>query len=51
MTARVCVCPRYKAPEMQLNKQYKYSVDWWNIGILLYFFMFGEHPFASAVRH
>jgi len=35
----------FKAPEMLTGKEYGYSIDWWNYGIILYVMMTGQHPF------
>jgi len=35
----------FKAPEMLTGKEYGFSIDWWNFGIVLYVMMTGYHPF------
>ncbi|KAI8925428.1 kinase-like domain-containing protein [Entophlyctis helioformis] len=37
----------YMAPEMFLGKPYKYHVDWWALGILLYELTYGKRPFRG----
>lgn len=35
----------FKAPEMLTGQKYKFSVDWWNYGILVFVLLTGKHPF------
>jgi len=35
----------FKAPEMLTGKEYGFSIDWWNFGVILYIMMTGSHPF------
>ncbi|KAF5353625.1 hypothetical protein D9757_012455 [Collybiopsis confluens] len=38
----------YRAPEVLLRWQYDSSVDVWGLGCLMYFMVFGKHPFSLA---
>jgi serine/threonine protein kinase len=38
----------YKAPEMLMGEQYTGSVDWWNLGVLVYQILSGNHPMSSG---
>ncbi|EHB16372.1 Protein kinase C iota type [Heterocephalus glaber] len=33
------------APELIRREDYSFSVDWWNLGVLMYQMMMGESPF------
>jgi len=35
----------FKAPEMLTGREYGFSIDWWNFGVILYIMMTGSHPF------
>ncbi|RKP18588.1 serine/threonine protein kinase 15, partial [Rozella allomycis CSF55] len=37
--------PEYLAPEMLLGSGYDESVDWWDVGIILYEILVGNNPF------
>uniref|UniRef100_A0A803JHU3 Protein kinase domain-containing protein n=1 Tax=Xenopus tropicalis TaxID=8364 RepID=A0A803JHU3_XENTR len=39
--------PLYIAPEMQEEKPYNASVDWWALGVILYQMAFSAHPFNT----
>ncbi|XP_076829561.1 protein kinase C delta type-like isoform X2 [Brachyhypopomus gauderio] len=41
----MCGTPDYIAPEILLEQQYSFSVDWWSFGVLLYGMLTGELPF------
>lgn len=38
----------FKAPEMLKQSPYTYSVDWWNVGLIIYFMHFNKHPFHKT---
>eukprot|EP00808_Paulinella_micropora_P006183 g67976.t1 len=38
----------FKAPEVIRQIPYSFSVDWWNIGVLLYLMLSGKHPYEVA---
>jgi len=35
----------FKAPEMLHGRSYGQELDWWNLGIVMYMFLAGKHPF------
>jgi len=35
----------FKAPEMLHGRTYGQELDWWNLGIVMYMFLAGKHPF------
>ena len=39
--------PDYIAPEVILGQCYGPPVDWWSLGIILFEFLFGVHPFRD----
>mmetsp|Transcript_10771 Transcript_10771/g.14668 ORF Transcript_10771/g.14668 Transcript_10771/m.14668 type:complete len:1045 (+) Transcript_10771:197-3331(+) len=47
-TYTLCGNPEYLAPEMVENKGHTQAVDLWALGILIYYMLSGETPFASA---
>ncbi|GFR75180.1 ribosomal protein S6 kinase, partial [Elysia marginata] len=40
----------YMPPEMVDRKLYGYTVDWWNLGVVLYFMISGQMPFQGNNR-
>ncbi|EHB18299.1 Protein kinase C iota type [Heterocephalus glaber] len=40
-----CGTPNFMAPELIRGEDYSFSVDWWNLGVLLYMMMIRESPF------
>lgn len=38
------------APEILAGKHYGTSVDFWSLGVLIYFMLFGEQPFRSMTK-
>jgi len=40
----------YMAPEMFTKQPYKYSVDWWALGCVLYECSYSMHPFTSEKK-
>ncbi|EHB07025.1 Protein kinase C iota type [Heterocephalus glaber] len=45
MTSSFCGTPNFMAPEMIRGEDYSFSVDWWNLVILMYQMMTGQSPF------
>ena len=48
-TYTLCGTPAYTAPEMITNSGYRFEVDWWAVGILLYEMVTGYTPFAANI--
>ncbi|KAH0787089.1 AGC family protein kinase [Histomonas meleagridis] len=42
--------PDYIAPEIVLNKQHSFGVDWWSLGVLTYEMLIGIPPFHDSVE-
>lgn len=40
-----CGTPNYIAPEILRGDDYRFSVDWWALGVLLYEMLAGHSPF------
>jgi serine/threonine protein kinase len=38
----------YFPPEMILNKRYNLNIDFWNIGIICFYFLFKFFPFGKS---
>ncbi|EHB16593.1 Protein kinase C iota type [Heterocephalus glaber] len=45
MTSTFCGTSNFVAPEIIREEDYSFSVDWWNLGVLMYVMMFRESPF------
>ncbi|OHT09037.1 hypothetical protein TRFO_22194 [Tritrichomonas foetus] len=39
--------PDYIAPEIVLNHEHSFTVDWWSLGVMIYEFFYGTPPFHS----
>ncbi|EHB04654.1 Protein kinase C iota type [Heterocephalus glaber] len=44
-TRTFCGTPNFMAPEIMRGEDYSFSVDWWNLGVLMYEMMIRESPF------
>jgi len=42
---RIVGAKGFKAPEMLHGHKYGQELDWWNLGIVIYMFLAGKHPF------
>ncbi|OHT03202.1 hypothetical protein TRFO_29513 [Tritrichomonas foetus] len=42
--------PDYVAPEIVLNQEHSFTVDWWSLGIMLYEFIMGVPPFHGQTE-
>ncbi|KAH9850553.1 kinase-like domain-containing protein [Lenzites betulinus] len=47
-TPRTTTSPEYQAPEMVLEWEYDYAVDWWSFGLVLFWTLTGTHPFTHV---
>ncbi|EHB17949.1 Protein kinase C iota type [Heterocephalus glaber] len=45
MTHTFCGTPNFVPPELIRREDYSFSVDWWNLGVMIYIMMIGESPF------
>ncbi|EHB08343.1 Protein kinase C iota type [Heterocephalus glaber] len=45
MTRIFCGTPNFMAPELIRREDYSFSVDWWNLGVVIYIMMIRESPF------
>eukprot|EP00798_Chlamydomonas_sp_ICE-L_P016616 gene16616-22859_t len=43
----LCGNPEYLAPEVIMNKGHSEAVDLWSLGVLIYYLLAGETPFAA----
>jgi cGMP-dependent protein kinase len=48
VTYTIVGTPHYMAPEVLLGKGYKFSADYWSIGIVAYEVYFGKCPFGAG---
>ena len=39
--------PYFMAPEVLKGRKYSYSCDYWSVGVLIYYFFYGEYPFGN----
>lgn len=47
MTNTCCGTLCYQAPEVLLNKEYSFGVDWWSVGAFVFEMMTGKAPFGK----
>ncbi|KAK9828661.1 hypothetical protein WJX72_001383 [[Myrmecia] bisecta] len=46
-TYTLCGCPPYMAPELLEPNGHTHAVDFWALGVLIYFLLTGHYPFAN----
>ncbi|MCJ1478970.1 Serine/threonine kinase [Lambiella insularis] len=46
-TKSFCGMQEFKAPEVLLDKEYGFAVDWWALGVLIYQMNFRQNPFRG----
>ena len=46
-TSTLIGTPYFMAPEILKGKKYSYSCDYWSVGVLIYYFFYGEYPFGN----
>lgn len=47
-TFTVLGTPNCMAPEIMLGKGYSFPVDYWSIGVCVYYFYYGKYPFGGG---
>jgi len=47
-TYTVCGSPMYVAPEVLKKTGHAFEVDWWSLGVMMYYFLVGCTPFTSG---
>lgn len=43
---QLCGSPHYVAPEL-IRRQYRFQVDMWALGVMIYLMLFGKYPFEA----
>lgn len=43
--------PYYMAPEIIAKKKYRYKVDIWSLGVLVYYIIDGSYPFDAETKN
>jgi serine/threonine protein kinase len=46
-----CGSPVYQAPEELTGEKYRFTVDWWAVGVLTWELLYGKPPFNQPHRH
>ena len=50
ITKTIIGTPMFTAPEILKGKGYSYSCDYWSVGIILYYLLYGEYPFGNNAK-
>eukprot|EP00923_Selenidium_pygospionis_P037862 GHVN01066265.1.p1 GENE.GHVN01066265.1~~GHVN01066265.1.p1 ORF type:complete len:406 (-),score=45.12 GHVN01066265.1:642-1859(-) len=46
LLTQLCGSPHYVAPEL-IRRQYRFQVDMWALGVMVYLMLFGKYPFEA----